>query len=102
MYENTERNSNVNGTGTLCTGVSSGRCPVDEQRRPHRHHATARMRRNREVKVAVMECYVLNKPMDEDGKPLRGYRKRMHAIWKERHQMVVTEQRLCDQAPMKK
>ena len=38
--------------------------------------------------------------MHEEGKPLRGYRKRMHAIWKERHQMVATEQRLCDQVRM--
>jgi len=100
MYENTERNNDVNGTGTLREGVSSGRCPVDEQRRPDRHHATARMSWTREVNIAVMECYFLSKPMDEEGKPLRGYRKRMHAIWKERQQMVVTEQRLCDQARM--
>ena len=90
----------MNGTGTLCEGVSSGRCPVDEQRRPDRHHVTARLSWNREVNIAVMECYFLSKQMDEEGKPIRGYRKRMHAIWKERHRMVVTEQRLCDQARM--
>ena len=46
---------------------------------------------NRGLNVAVMECYFLCKPMDEERKPLRGYRKRMHAIWKERYQLVVTE-----------
>ena len=100
MYENTERNNDVNGTGTLREGVSSGRCPVDEQRRPDCHHTTARMSWNREVNIAVMEWYFLSKPMDEEGKPLRGCRKRMHAIWKERQKMVVTEQRLYDQARM--
>ena len=49
-------------------------------------------------------CFMVggDKPMDEEGKPLRGYRKRRYAIWKERQRMVVTEQRLCDQARMKK
>ena len=73
----------MNGTGTLCEGVSSSRCPVDEQRRPNNHHATARMSWNREVNIAVMECSFLSKLMDEEGKLLRGYRKRMHAIWKD-------------------
>ena len=90
----------MNGTGTSCEGVSSGRCSVNEQCRPDRHHATARKSWNREANVAVMECYFLSKPVDEEGKPFRGYRKRMHVIWKERHQMIVIEQRLCDQARM--
>ena len=69
---------------------------MDEQRRPDRHHITARKSWNKEMSVAVMECYFLRKPADKEEKLLRGYRKQMHAIWKERHQMVVTEQRLCD------
>ena len=77
MYENTERHNGVNGTGTLCEGVSSGRCLVDEQHRPDCYHATARTSWNREANIAVMECYFLSKPMDEEGKPLRGYRKRI-------------------------
>ena len=48
---------------------------------------------------AVMECYFLSRPFDE-GQPIRGYRKRMHNIWKERQSLKVTEQRLCDQARM--
>ena len=76
MYQNIEINNAVNDTGTSCEGVSSGWCPVDE------HHATARKSWNREGNIAVMECYFLSKPMDEEGKPLRGYRRRMHAIWK--------------------
>ena len=90
----------MNGTGTLCEGVSSGTCPVDEQSRPDCHYATVRMSWNREVHIAGKECYLLSKPMDEEGKPLRGYRNRMHAISKGRNQMVMTEQRLYDQARM--
>ena len=67
MYENTARINAVNGTGTLREGVSSGRCSVDEQRKPDRYHVTARKSWNREVNVAVMECYSLSKPVDEDG-----------------------------------
>ena len=47
-----------------------------------------------------MECYYLSKPINDEGKPIRGYRKRMHAIWRERQQLEMTEQRLCDQARM--
>ena len=39
---NTELNPNgVNDTGAFSEGVASGRCPVDQQRRPGRHPATA-------------------------------------------------------------
>ena len=56
------------------------------------------MKWNKELNVAVMECYFLSKPTDENGRPVQGYRKRMHNIWKERELPTVTEQRLCDQA----
>ena len=45
-----------------------------------------------------MECYFLSKPVDENGVPVRGYRKRMHRQWQERGMFQLTEQRLCDQA----
>ena len=48
--------------------------------------------------IAVMKCYLLSKPIDDIGKPVRGYRQRMHNIWIERQTLKVTEQRLCDQA----
>ena len=44
-----------------------------------------------------MEYYFLRRPVDEEGKPVRGYRRRMHNIWKERYHTEITEQRLCDQ-----
>ena len=47
-----------------------------------------------------MESYFLSRPLDEEDKPVRGYRKRMHNIWKERCGTNITEQRLCDQARM--
>ena len=94
------RNNGVNGAGTLREGPSPGRCPVGEQHRPGRHQKTARTGWSKEMNVAVMECYFLSRPFDEEGKPIRGFRKRMHNIWKERQGLKVTEQRLCDQARM--
>ena len=46
-----------------------------------------------------MECNFLIWPVDEEGKPIRGYRRRMHNVWKERYGTKITE-RLCDQARM--
>ena len=51
------------------------------------------------MNVAVMECF-LSRPFDEEVKPMRGFRKRMHNIWKERQGLKVTEQTLCGQARM--
>ena len=96
-YSNYEDNG-VNETGSLSEGLSPGRCPTVRQGGSGRHQATAKMKWNKELNVAVMECYFLSKPTDENGKPVRGYRRRMHNIWKERELPTVTEQRLCDQA----
>ena len=52
------------------------------------------------MNVAVMESYFLSRPFHEEGKPIRGYRKRMQNIWKERQGLKVTEKRLSDQARM--
>ena len=50
------------------------------------------------MNIAVMECHYLSNPVDQSGRPVREYRQRMHAVWKERGLQKVTEQRLCDQA----
>ena len=47
-----------------------------------------------------MECYFLSRSADEEVKPVRGYRRRMHNIWREQYGTEITEQRLCDQARM--
>ena len=47
-----------------------------------------------------MECYFLSRPVDEEDKPVREYRRKMHNIWKERYHTEITKQRLCDQAGM--
>ena len=94
------RNNGVDGDRTLRDGSLPHRCPVGEQRRPSRHQKTTRTGWSKKTNVAVMECYFLSKPFDEEGKPIRGYRKRMDNIWKERQGLKVTEQRLCDQTRM--
>ena len=45
-----------------------------------------------------MECFYRSKPFDEEGKPIRGYRKRMLREWRERGMFESIEQRVCDQA----
>ena len=47
-----------------------------------------------------MGFHFLSRPVDEEGKPVREYRRRIHNIWKERYSTEITEQRLCHQARM--
>ena len=94
------RNNSMNGAGTLEEGPLSGRYLVCEQHRSGRHQKSTRIGWSKEMNVAVMECYFLSRPFDEEGKPIRGYRKQMHNIWKETQGLKVIEQRLCDQARM--
>ena len=73
------QDNDVNGAGTSCEGPTSGRCSLAQQQRPGRHQTTATKRKwTKELNVVVMECYFLSNPVDEDGKPIRGYRQRMH------------------------
>jgi len=62
--------------------------------------ATARLNWTKEINRFVMECFYLSRPFDDDddGKPIRGYRQRMHRFWKENCPFDITEQRLSDQA----
>ena len=52
------------------------------------------------LNAAVMEYYFLNRSVHNEGKPVRGYRKRIHNIWKEQYGTEKTEQCLCDQERM--
>ena len=47
------------------------------------HNNKERQTLTKTLNTAVMECYFLSRPVDEEGKPVRGYRRRMHNIWKE-------------------
>ena len=98
MLDQSSENNGMNGTGTSCEGPSPGRCSPAQQRRPGRHLATARMKWNKEVNMVVMECFYRSKPFDEEGKPVRGYRRRMFKEWRDRGMFESTEQRVCDQA----
>ena len=75
------RNNDLNEAGTLREDPSHGKYPVGEQRS---HQKTARTGWSKEMNVAFMGCYFLSRrPFDEEEKPIRGYRKGMHNIWKE-------------------
>ena len=54
------------------------------------------------MNTAVKESYFLSRPVDEEGKQIRRYRRRLYNIWKERYDTEITEQRLSDQARMKR
>ena len=98
MNQNRNINNDVNGTGNSSEGTSSGRCSVDEQRRPGRNQATARIKWTKEMNIVVMECFFSADPFDGNGVPIRGYRQRMFREWRERGMFHISEQRLCDQA----
>ena len=92
--------NDVKGTGACREGVASGRCPVDQQRRPGRHPATAEQRQKRlgwskEDNKRLFECYIRSES------EWRGYRKTLLDLWKARNinneLTEVTEQRLADQ-----
>ena len=91
--------------GTKCSSVRQNNGEVPEwgsdmqQEDPSCHGTVARRCRakwSREMNVAAMECYFQSRRMGDDGKPIRGYRKRMLELWKERG-YVASEQRLSDQ-----
>ena len=91
--------------GTKCSSVRQNNGEVPEwgsdmqQEDPSCHGTVARRCRakwSREMNVAAMECYFQSRRMGDDGKPIRGYRKRMIALWKERG-YDASEQRLSDQ-----
>ena len=77
-------NNGVNETGSVSEGLSPGRCPMEEQRGPGRHPATAPRIQRR-------------KWSQEGNRIVNGYRKRMHRCWIEKEMFPVTEQRLMDQ-----
>ena len=47
-----------------------------------------------------MECYFLSRPVDEEGKPVRRYRRAMHNIWKKQYGTEITEKHLHDPTKM--
>ena len=70
-------NKGRNGIRLLWEVSSPGRCFLVQQREPGRHQVTAKMKLNKEVRKVEMEYFYRSKPLDEEGKPVRGYRQRM-------------------------
>ena len=70
-------NNGRNGIRLLWEVSLPGRCFLVQQQEPGRHQVTARMKLNKEVRKVAMEYFYRSKPLDEEGKPVRGYRQRM-------------------------
>ena len=56
---------NGSGTGEASEAASIGRCPTGWQGGPGRHPGTATMKWNRDMNIAVIECYYLSKSVDK-------------------------------------
>ena len=65
MNQNESTDNVVKEAGTQGEGFSPGRCPMDEQRRPGRYQATAKTKWNKQMHIAIMECYYMSSPVDE-------------------------------------
>ena len=67
-----------------------------QQALPSRNQRTARVKWRKGVIVVIMEYYCLSKPVDENDRPIRGYRQRMFKKWQKRGMFDSTEQRIGD------
>ena len=83
------------GNSTEITSLNGFSCDEDDI-----DNITERRTQTKTLNTALTECYFLSRPVYEEGKPIRVYRRRMHNIWKEQYGIEVTEQHLCDQARM--
>ena len=77
MNLNENVNNGVNGTGVLNEGASPGRDNVGQEALPDRHHTTACKKWRKQANIVIMECYYRSKPLNENGIPIGGHRKRM-------------------------
>ena len=55
-----------------------------QQALPSCNQRTARIKWRKEVIVVIKQCYCLSKPVDENDRPIRGYRQRMFKKWQKR------------------
>ena len=98
MNLNEIRNNGENGAGLNNEGFSHERDNVGQQALPNCNQRTARIKWRKEVNVVIMECYYLSKPVEENDRPIRGYRQRMFKKWQDRGMFDSTKQSICKQA----
>ena len=89
--------NSVNESGTSCEALSPGRFSTGQQHGPVLP-ATTRMKWSKDENKVHMRCYFKSDPVNENGAPIRWYRKHMFKIWQETGSFESTEQRVCDQA----
>ena len=93
MIDDDSTKNGVNESETAGTGEAAlpGSCPTGWQGGPGRHPAAARMKWNRDMNIAVIECYYQSKPDDGSRTSVKGYRQEMHAVWKRVYQDNLAE-----------
>jgi len=60
--------------------------------------STARKKWSKEVNIVVMERYLRSKVLDDNGVPMKRYRRRMYKEWKEHGLFDISEQRVWERA----
>ena len=94
---NNNINNNNNNNNNNNDNNNNNRCSPAQLQGPGCHRATARVKWNKEVNKVVMESFYRIKSFDDEGKPIRGYRRRMFREWRERGMFKSTGHRVCDQ-----
>ena len=98
MNQSKKRDNNLNVTKAFNLSVTCRRCPVADQCKSVSQQVTAKGEWTKDLNVSLTACYFLSDPIDERGRPIRGYRQRIHEILKEASLFEISEQNLCDQA----
>ena len=93
MSNQNSENNGVNKAGLVGEGYSPGRCSLVLQQWPGCHSTNVRTRWSKKVNSAVMECFFRSKSFNDNGKPIRGYRKQMKQEWEKHRVFEITEQR---------
>lgn len=93
INDSTSRENGINGPQTK-KGHSEtlGMDSWAQQSRLCHHPVTTRMKWKKPMNKVVMKCYIRSDPS------IRGYKKKMWAIWNEEVTLEISEQRLVDQA----
>ena len=98
MNQSKKRDNSLNVTNDFSLSVTCRRCSVAEQCRSVSHQVTAKGEWTKDLNVFAIACYFLNDPVGDRGRPIRGYRQRIHEILKETSPFELSEQNLCDRA----
>ena len=68
MNQSNDLDNSIKETGSNGKGLLLGRCPMEEHHGPSCYPTTARTGWLNSMNVAVIECYFMSKPVNDDRK----------------------------------